>query len=416
MKKTNLLSILLIIALTSLNVGAQNLLSPITKSHYDSWSKYLDKYYNKSADVNFIMPSDMMISPSILESLVMNRGTIKVTSQQGQEYSVKCSPELYNSLKLLAKHAVMTSSYASRYQGLDGQMYFMFYKSDGAWCWSPYGVCNDVVTVFKEVMNAVRQGNLKQMDRQIVAADSLRRLIKTFYPEKGWPVIVSVSTPWTADNKLAPIKHLSLYSQFCGDWFSNNLDVVFTFDDKDFKEEYRKLYLEKYESTIQKVAHWIYALSDFADDGYYVSFIVDDSVTEPQISKDQKQLEIRLKESDLTAEKMISLLIEIQASEIHLDCGPEFNPEAFRLPEGTTIRDVILKLPGVTIDSLDNIYVNGRLVPTETDILVNGKEFFNEGKRDTMSLEQLTHDMIERVKAYDMRFEQNYTPQDPQVK
>ena len=99
-----------------------------------------------------------------------------------------------------------------------------------------------------------------------------------------------------------------------------------------------------------------------------------------------------------------------------LVCGPEFDPEAFRLPEGTTIRDVILKLPGVTIDSLDNIYVNGRLVPTETDILVNGKEFFNEGKRDTMSLEQLTHDMIERVKAYDMRFEQKSTPQDSQVK
>ena len=102
-----------------------------------------------------------------------------------------------------------------------------------------------------------------------------------------------------------------------------------------------------------------------------------------------------------------------------LICGTsstEFNPENYRLPEGTTIRDVILKLPGVTIDSLDNIYVNGRLVPTETDILVNGKEFFNEGKRDTMSLEQLTHDMIERVKAYDMRFEQNNTPQDFQVK
>ena len=368
MKKTNLLSLLLIIALTSLNVGAQNLFSPITKSHYDSWSKYLDKYYNKSADVNFIMPSDMMRSPSILESLVMYRGTIKVTSQEGKEYSVKCSPELYSSLKLLAKHAVMTSSYVSRYQGLDGQMYFMFYKSDGAWCWTPYGMCNDIVAVFEEVMNAVRQGNLKQMDRQIVAADSLRRLIKTFYPEKGWPVIVSVSIPWTADNELAPIKHLSLYSQFCGDIFSSNLDVVFTFSDKDFKEEYRKLYLEKYESTIQLVAHKIYALSDLADDDYYFSFIVDESVTKPEISKDQKQLEIRLKESDLTAEKMISLLIEIQASEIHLDCGHEFNPEAFRLPEGTTIRDVILKLPGVTIDSLDHIYVNGKLVPTDSQV------------------------------------------------
>ena len=307
MKKC-ILSLLLIMMISGLNAGAQNLFSPITKSHYDSWNKYLDKYYNKSADVNFIMPSDMMRSPSILESLVMYRGIIKVTSQEGKEYSVKCSPELYSSLKLLAKHAVMTSSYVSRYQGLDGQMYFMFYKSDGAWCWTPYGMCNDIVAVFKEVMNAVRQGNLKQMDRQIVAADSLRRLVKTFYPEQGWPVTVSVSIPWTEDNKLAPIKHLSLYSSYCGDWFSNNLDMVFTFDDKDFKEEYRKLYLEKYESTIQKVAHWIYALSDFADDGYYVSFIIDDSVTEPQISKEDKQYEIKLKESDLTADKMLSLL------------------------------------------------------------------------------------------------------------
>lgn len=363
MKKNNhLLSLLLIMALTSLNAGAQNLFSPITRSHYDYWGKYIDKYYTQSADVNLIMPSDMIISPSILESLVMFGGIIKVTSQQGKEYSVKCSPELYNSLKLLAKHAVMTSSYASRNMGLDGQMYFMFYKSDGAWCWSPYGMCSDIVTVFKEVMNAVRDNDIKRMEKQVSAADSLRRLIKTFYPEQGWPVIVSVSTPWTEDYKLAPVKHLSLYSSFGGDIFSNNLDVVFTFSDTDFKEEYRKLYLEKYESTIRQVAHKIYAMSDFADDGYYFSFIVDESVTKPQISKDQKQFEIKLKESDLTVEKMISLLIEIQASEIHLDCGPEFNPEAFRLPEGTTADDIIRKLPGVTIDSLKNVYVNGKKV------------------------------------------------------
>ena len=363
MKKNNhLLSLLLIMVLTSLNAGAQNLFSPITRSHYDFWGKYIDKYYTQSADVNLIMPSDMIISPSILESLVMYGGIIKVTSQQGKEYSVKCSPELYNSLKLLAKHTVMTSSYASRNMGLDGQMYFMFYKSDGAWCWSPYGMCSDIVTVFKEVMNAVRDNDIKRMEKQVSAADSLRRLIKTFYPEQGWPVTVSVSTPWTEDHKLAPVKHLSLYSSFGGDIFSNNLDVVFTFSDKDFKEEYRKLYLEKYESTIRQVAHKIYALSDFADDGYYFSFIVDESVTKPQISKDQKQFEIKLKESDLTVEKMLSLLIEIQASEIHLDCGPEFNPEAFRLPEGTTVQDIILKLPGVTIDSLKNVYVNGKKV------------------------------------------------------
>ena len=92
MKKTNLLSLLLIIALTSLNVGAQNLFSPITKSHYDSWSKYLDKYYNKSADVNFIMPSDMMISPSILESLVMNRATLYTILSSLLRSNLNCTP------------------------------------------------------------------------------------------------------------------------------------------------------------------------------------------------------------------------------------------------------------------------------------------------------------------------------------
>jgi hypothetical protein len=119
---------------------------------------------------------------------------------------------------------------------------------------------------------------------------------------------VSVSIPWTQDNKPAAIKHLSLYSSFGSELSSSNLDVVFTFADKDFKEEYRELYREKYGRTIQQVAHWIYALSDFADDENYVSFIVDDNVTEPQVSKDGKQYEIKLKESDLTVQKMLSLI------------------------------------------------------------------------------------------------------------
>ncbi|MBO7112362.1 MAG: hypothetical protein J6V75_00225 [Bacteroidaceae bacterium] len=126
MKKINLLSLLLIMALTSLNAGAQNLFSPNTRSHYDYWGKYIDKYYTQSADVNLIMPSDMIISPSILESLVMNQGIIKVTSQQGKEYSVKCSPELYNSLKLLAKHTVMTSSYLKNMKAPSGRLHTRF--------------------------------------------------------------------------------------------------------------------------------------------------------------------------------------------------------------------------------------------------------------------------------------------------
>ena len=42
--------------------------------------------------------------------------------------------------------------------------------------------------------------------------------------------------------------------------------------------------------------------------------------------------------------------------------GNPNNPDNYRLPEGKTIEDVILQLPGVTIDSLKNVYVNGKKV------------------------------------------------------
>jgi len=74
----------------------------------------------------------------------------------------------------------------------------------------------------------------------------------------------------------------------------------------------------------------------------------------------------------------------------------QFNSAAYRLPEGTSIEDIVRKLPGVEIDSAGNITVNGKSV---SRILVNGKEFFNDDK--TKSLTQLTAEMIEKVKAYE---------------
>lgn len=73
-----------------------------------------------------------------------------------------------------------------------------------------------------------------------------------------------------------------------------------------------------------------------------------------------------------------------------------FNSAAFKLPEGSSVEDLIRKLPGVQISSDGNITVNGKTVQK---ILVNGKEFFNDDP--SVALTQLTADMIERVKAYD---------------
>ena len=73
-----------------------------------------------------------------------------------------------------------------------------------------------------------------------------------------------------------------------------------------------------------------------------------------------------------------------------------FNSAAYKLPEGTSVEDLIRKLPGVQIDSIGNITVNGKAV---SRILVNGKEFFNDD--NSKSLTQLTAEMIEKVKAYE---------------
>ncbi|MBO6008802.1 MAG: carboxypeptidase regulatory-like domain-containing protein, partial [Ruminobacter sp.] len=69
-----------------------------------------------------------------------------------------------------------------------------------------------------------------------------------------------------------------------------------------------------------------------------------------------------------------------------------FNSAAYKLPEGSSVEDLIRKLPGVQIGSDGNITVNGKTV---SRILVNGKEFFNDDK--TVALTQLTADMIEKV-------------------
>ncbi|MGX8689553.1 MAG: outer membrane beta-barrel protein [Bacteroidaceae bacterium] len=73
-----------------------------------------------------------------------------------------------------------------------------------------------------------------------------------------------------------------------------------------------------------------------------------------------------------------------------------FNSAAYKLPEGSSVEDLIRKLPGVQIGSDGTITVNGKEVK---QILVNGKEFFSDDR--TVALTQLTADMIEKVKAYD---------------
>jgi ASC-1-like (ASCH) protein len=79
-----------------------------------------------------------------------------------------------------------------------------------------------------------------------------------------------------------------------------------------------------------------------------------------------------------------------------------FNSAAYKLPEGSSVEDLIRKLPGVKISEDGTITVNGKVVQ---QIKVNDKVFWTDDK--TIALNQLTADMIEKVKAYDKASDMN---------
>ena len=72
-----------------------------------------------------------------------------------------------------------------------------------------------------------------------------------------------------------------------------------------------------------------------------------------------------------------------------------FNADAFKVPEGSVLEDLIKKLPGVTVED-GTIKVNGKTVRR---ILVGGKEFF--GNDQNMSMKNLPAEIVDKVKAYD---------------
>lgn len=72
-----------------------------------------------------------------------------------------------------------------------------------------------------------------------------------------------------------------------------------------------------------------------------------------------------------------------------------FNADAFKVPEGSVLEDLIKKLPGVTIED-GTIKVNGKTVKK---ILVGGKEFF--GNDQNMSMKNLPAEIVDKVKTYD---------------
>ena len=73
-----------------------------------------------------------------------------------------------------------------------------------------------------------------------------------------------------------------------------------------------------------------------------------------------------------------------------------YNADAFALPEGSMVEDLVKRLPGVVEEEDGSLTWNGKAV---SQILVDGKEFF--GNNRELVMKNLPSDIIDKVKAYD---------------
>ncbi|SFG24934.1 TonB-dependent receptor [Prevotella sp. KH2C16] len=98
---------------------------------------------------------------------------------------------------------------------------------------------------------------------------------------------------------------------------------------------------------------------------------------------------IMLKEAKVTAQ---ALKVVVKADTFI------YNSAAYRTPEGSTIEELVKRLPGASIDDNGKITINGKQVKK---ILVDGKEFMTGDTK--VAMKNLPTSIVERVKAYDQQ-------------
>lgn len=75
-----------------------------------------------------------------------------------------------------------------------------------------------------------------------------------------------------------------------------------------------------------------------------------------------------------------------------------YNAAAYRTPEGSTIEELVKRLPGAKVDDDGNITINGKTVKK---IMVDGKEFMTGDTKTAMK--NLPTSIVQKVKAYDQK-------------
>ena len=75
-----------------------------------------------------------------------------------------------------------------------------------------------------------------------------------------------------------------------------------------------------------------------------------------------------------------------------------YNADAYRMPEGTMLEELVKKLPGAEVDDEGNIKINGKSV---SKIMVDGKEYFQNDTK--MAMKNLPSKLIKKLKSYDKK-------------
>jgi len=75
-----------------------------------------------------------------------------------------------------------------------------------------------------------------------------------------------------------------------------------------------------------------------------------------------------------------------------------YNADAYRLPEGSALEELVKKLPGAEVAEDGTITINGKTV---SKIMVEGKEFFDSDTK--MAMKNLPSKMIKKIKSYDKK-------------
>lgn len=119
-------------------------------------------------------------------------------------------------------------------------------------------------------------------------------------------------------------------------------------------------------------------------------------LTLPQKSGNFKVADIMMRED---ATVMAETVVEGKLPEMTVvDDTVAYNADAFKLPEGSMVEDLIKKLPGIVQDENGGFTFNGKTI---SQILVDGKEFF--GNNRNLVLQNLPAEIVDKVKAYDRK-------------